>query len=240
MYDFGACPRCKMEIESERLRNSVIVCNHCGYTANMVQRKIEQAAEKSFIVIATGLCALMSFAFVMAVQWDTHTFEVLPLKAKQMIGMTTASDLQRLVEICESRKNVDCQLQATEQLTRFDNEAFASLGKLHFLSNKNKQAIASFSQYFRNGGLNLEASYNFARALEKEGQVEMASQYYETVIDARPETLQITVTRHYINMLIEYNKKSEAKMVLAKIREKGANTKNFMDPVFKELEKSVQ
>lgn len=240
MYNFGACPRCQLEIQSERLRSSVIVCNHCGFTGNLNQRKLEKSAEKKFITIATSVCALLTFSFVMIVKWDTYSLEVLPLKAKQLVGMSSAEDLKRIVEICEDRKNLECQISGLEDLSKIDNEARAQLGKIYFLKDQNKLAVQRFSDYFRNGGLSFEASYMFARSLEKDGQIELASQYYESVLNSKPDTLQITVTRHYINMLTEYNKRDQAKLVLSKIREMGANTKNFMDPVFKELERSVQ
>lgn len=240
MYDFGACPRCQMEIPSERLRESVIICSHCGHTTNQKQTQLEKKAEKRYVTLVTSLCAVLTMAFVLVVQWDNHVMEALPLKAKQMMGAASAGDLTRLREICKDRKNLECQVEVTQQLTRVDNEAFAELGKMQYLMGKHREAMRSFSKYFDNGGLSLDASYHYARSLEKDGQVEQAAKYYEDVIAGKPDTLQITVTKNYIKMLMEYNRKQQAKNVLANIRKRGSNTTDFMDPVFKELERSVQ
>lgn len=240
MYDFGACPRCQMEIPSVRLRESVIVCSHCGFTTNQKQTQIEKKADKRYIAIVSSFCAAMTMAFVFIVQWDNHVIEVLPLKAKQILGAASADDLIRIREICGDRKNLTCQLETNIQLSRMDNEANADLGKMYYLIGENKKAIATFEKYFANGGLSLDASYHFARSLEKDGQVEQASKRYEDVIAAKPDTLQITVTKNYIKMLMDYDKRNQAKNVLKKIRRRGTSSSDFMDPVFKELERSVQ
>lgn len=240
MYDFGACPRCQMEIPSERLRESVIICSHCGYTTNQKQNQIEEKADKRYIALVSSICAAMTMAFVLIVQWDTHVLEAVPIKAKQMMGAASADELVRIREICEERKNLECQLEANKQLSRLDSEAYADLGKMLYLMGENKQAIAAFTKYFENGGLSLDASYHFARSLERDGQVEQASKHYEEVIAAKPDTLQITVTKNYIKMLMEYNKKKQARNVLKKIRKRGTSASDFMDPIFKELERSVQ
>ncbi len=240
MYDFGACPRCQMEVPSERLRESVIVCSHCGFTTNQKQIQIEKKADKRYITLVSSLCAVLTMAFILIVQWDTHVLEVLPLKTKQLMGAASARDLIRIQEICEDRKNLTCQLEALQQLSRLDNEAYADLGKMLYLMGENKQAMTAFTKYFQNGGLSLDASYHFARSLEKDGQVEQASKHYEDVIAAKPGMLQITVTKNYIKMLMEYNKKKQARTVLKKIRKHGTSTSDFMDPIFKELERSIQ
>lgn len=240
MYDFGSCPRCQMELSSERLQNEVIVCNHCGYTGDKVQSKKEKKAEKRFIQTLTAFCAMITVLFVMIVQWDTFFIEIIPLKTKQLAGSADLADLQRIQQICASRKNLDCQMQAYKAMAPLDNEAYAELGRMQSLLGDTKTALVSFQNYFKNGGLSLDASYNYARTLEKDGQIDKASEYYDNVLAAKPNVLQITVTKNYIKMLMDYNKKKQAKVVLLRIRRKGSNTKEFMDPVFKELEKSIQ
>jgi hypothetical protein len=100
---------------------------------------------------------------------------------------------------------------------------------------KNEEAAKTLELYFRDGGISLDASYDYARALEALGNVDMAGKYYQSILDSKPDTLQITVTKRYVQMLIDFNRRAEAKKVLASVRDKGSNTENFMDMVFQDL-----
>lgn len=235
MYDFGVCPRCQMEIASERLQASPIVCNHCGFTGDrnekIRERKLEKRKQSLMYTISAGLVAV----FIGLVIWDSHILTAVPIQAKKLVGMASPNDFQSLNEICKKRGNLECQINALKELSKSHNEANAQLGKIYLLSKKFQDAETTLQKYFREGGISLDASYDYARALEELGNVEMASRYYQAILDKKPDTLQITVTKRYIKMLLDYNRKSEAKKVLASIRKKGSNTADFMETVFENL-----
>jgi glutaminase len=235
MYDFGVCKQCKMEISEERLQAQPVVCNHCGYSPSENQTRVAKSLDRKVRSTMYTISISMCFVFVGLVIWDNHILTAAPIQAKQLLGMASAEDHETMYEICKQRLNVKCQIENLKSLAKYKNEALATLGKTYLLLKKNEEAAKTLELYFRDGGISLDASYDYARALEALGNVDMAGKYYQSILDSKPDTLQITVTKRYVQMLIDFNRRAEAKKVLASVRDKGSNTENFMDMVFQDL-----
>src|SRR5690606_24630914 len=164
--------------------------------------------------------------FIQAVNWDRHSFEIIPLTIKEFAGVANLNDYRRLTEICIERKKWDCTESSLAK--RFalsphsELEALADLGEVQYKRQKVREAADSLNQYFAQGGLNLDASYTYARALSDIGDLEQASTVYDRILKSKPDTLQVTVAQNYIRVLMKAQRHRQAKEVLEEIRESGA------------------
>lgn len=241
---FGVCPRCKMEISEERLRESLVVCQHCGFSDLKSNRALDKKIYQNFVrssVLVTGLLVL---SFIQAVNWDQYSLSIIPLKVKETAGIAQLDDYKDLAQACEDRKKWDCLenslLQSFRLSPNTEIESLAKLGKIQFQRGKNAEAIQTLKTYFEQGGISLEASYDYARALSQTGMVDQASQVYQQILESKPETLQVTVAQNYIRLLMKNNRYKEAKDILETIRDSGSNANMFMDKEFQQLETYVK
>lgn len=242
--EFGMCPRCKMDIAEDRLREPLVVCQHCGFSDPKSDRKLEKKIYSHFLRTSLIVTGLLLAGFIQAVNWDQYSLSIIPLKVKELSGIANLQDYQQLSKICEERKKWDCVETSLRQRytlsPRTEIEALAQLGKLQYKRGKLAESLQSLKTYFDQGGISLDASYDYARALSQRGFVDQASQVYEQILEAKPETLQITVAQNYVRLLMKNNKYREAKTLLEDIRKSGSNANLFMDKEFQELETYVK
>ena len=130
------------------------------------------------------------------------------------LGMGSDSNYEAVQNICLDRKMVECvQNSLEDQLA--DNptnlDALKKLGKLHYQTKNYADALDTFNTYFTNKGDDLLTAYYFAKTLSLEGETEQAIQYFEFVLESKPDVLQVTVTETYMDMLMAANKLEAAK-----------------------------
>jgi len=239
MFQFGACPRCQNELSSERLAFQPLVCNHCGFTANAIDTKVEQQFEKRFLKIGIVVALFLGLGFVQAANWDQYALEIIPLKIKEITGTASTSDLSRIAEICVERFKHDCVESAyASKGHKGDNEAFADLGKYQARRGKKQDALKSFTAYFKNGGQDLESAYQFAKVLGETGQTDASITYFESVLKAKPETLQITVMQNYVKMLVANGRAAQALVAIEGTRKSSSTANLFMEPEYQSLKLS--
>ena len=94
----------------------------------------------------------------------------------------------------------------------------AKLGEFQYRRNRLESASKTYKEYFTKKGSSVKAAYNYARILEKQGQVEFALSYYQYALNARPNTVQITVMRAYINLLVKSGQVNKARQELVKFK----------------------
>ena len=238
MMQFGSCPRCQQVIPNDRLYSRPLICPSCGFTENLHESTLQIGQEKKFIKIALAVTAFLIVAFYQSVHWDVYAFEILPLKIKQLSGVVSARDLDRIAEICIERKKHECVEDAYASKARIyrDTEALSLLGQYQVKREKWQEAANTFRSYFNQGGLDLEASYQFAKSLGKVGQVEDSVRYFDQVLQAKPETLQITVVQNYVKMLMDNGRKDQALQVIEETRKSSPTANSFMQAEFSELQ----
>jgi tetratricopeptide (TPR) repeat protein len=236
MLQFGMCSRCQTEIPEDRLSQRPVVCPTCGFTHNSQEVKAEIQFERRFIKVAVGLALAMILGFIQTATWDKFALEIVPLKIKSGIGMASPTDLKRIVQICLERFRHDCVESAYADLAnQGDIEALADLGKFQVRRRNNQNALQTFTQYFKRGGLDLEASYQYAKVLGEVGQTEQSASYFDHVLKARPETLQVTVTQNYVRMLINNGRRDQALKLINSIRKTSPTASMFMQDEYKSL-----
>lgn len=243
MSVLGACPVCKTQIDQERVNSGLNICQACGYAQNSREKEITMGLQKTYIKVVTGLSFLMVAGYIHSVNWDNHFAEIIPLKAKQTVGAASAEDLSRIAEICKEREKADCVEEALSDRTANQpgNISFlAQYGKVLSQNNKKERAVAIFSQYFANGGTELEAAYEFAKVLGDTGRYDDAIKYYRFVLDAKPGTLQITVSHNFVDMLVRAGRYELAREVIEGIRKKGENASLFMEDRLQKIRQLTQ
>lgn len=241
MTHFGHCPACGTEIPPERQFNESIICE-CGWNASLKNKK-ESSKQIDRICISIALfAALLIGSFIHTVNWDKHFFTIIPLKAKQTLSVATADELRQISEICTDRKKWACSeeaLKAAHQVDPADLTHLELLGSLQVKQNNMLSASKTYSIYFSNNGTNLDAKYNYAKALAAINDVKKAEKYFKDVLRAKPAILQITVTRHYISMLVKNDQLSKAKKVIEHFRRQGSNTGLFMNKEYKSIKQKL-
>lgn len=237
MLEFGACPRCKSDISPERKKASLVICNHCGFVLSESEEQLNDHVENK-TMITFGLIATFWIAsFIQLSQWDKHSLSILPILAKQTAGMATMADLESKAEMCMDLKKYDCVEQA--YLKTAQNDTSKLLRAAHFQMKRAKynEAAQTYYKFFTSGGQDLEASYSYAKALAELGQVDEAVKYFDQVLAAKPDVLQITVVNNYVKLLVKYQRFEQAKVLIEKIRKDGGPTAgSFMEAEFQQIQ----
>ena len=235
MLEFGACPLCKLEISEERKRATPYICNHCGFTSSNDQ-KVQDQVEKKSITYFAALSVFVVAAHIQLANWDKHALSVIPLAVKDLIGATSVADLEAKSEICMDLKKWDCVETSFVEAAKQDATKWQRAGDFQMKRASYAHAAKSYYEFFQKGGESLEVSYNYAKALAQLGQVDEAVQYFDQVLAARPETLQVTVVQNYVKLLMDHQRYDQAKVLISKVRsQSGPAGEQFMDEEFKKI-----
>ena len=236
MMAFGACPQCKLDISEERKKQSPVVCNHCGFTGSKSQTQFEARGEKKTIIVFSSLMVFMLASFIQLMNWDNYSLEIIPLKIKSTLGGLSQPDLERSAEICMELKKWDCVESNYSTIGQLDSTLLPRLGAFQMKRAKYNEAAQSFYGFFQKGGSDLEASYNYAKSLAQLGQADEAIKYFDQVLAAKPDVLQVTVVHNYVKLLMTHQRFEQAKKLIADIRKTSPESQSFMDTEYKKIQ----
>lgn len=234
--EFGVCPRCKMEVAVDRKSLATVVCNHCGKTISNNEEKLERSIENStlkFMVLFTVFVLVGGFLLT---NWDTHSLEVIPLKVKELIGMTSPSDREQLASICLDLKKYDCVEEQYKKAAQIDPQKYIRLGQFQLQRGEQQAASGSFAIYFQNGGTDINAAYEYAKLLGDAGQIDAAVKYFEQILDAKKDVLQVSVIYAYVKALVKSGKYAEAKNLIENVRKQAPTGEQFMADEMTQIE----
>src|SRR5262249_49366836 len=93
-------------------------------------------------------------------------------------------------------------------------------------------------EFFSKGGVDLEGSYMFAKALGQVGMVDEASKYYDYVLGQKPDVLQVTVVQNYVKLLMEANRLDQAQKLIEGVRKQSEASAYFMEDEFKKIKEA--
>ena len=235
MLEFGACPRCKLDISAERKKLRPLICEHCGYTESNLAH-VRGEVEKKSIIIMAGIAVLAVVALAQLNAWDKYWLSSIPLSIKETIGMASAADHESRASMCFDLKKWDCTEAAYVKTAERDPKLFERAGAFQIKRGKFNEAAQSYYKFFQAGGQSLEASYNYAKSLAQLGKVDDAIKYFDQVLAARPETLQVTVVNNYVKLLVEHQRFVEAKRLIERVRKDGGSTAgSFMEAEFQKI-----
>tara|TARA_Y100001935_G_C17304460_1_gene511355 strand:+ start:2104 stop:2754 length:651 start_codon:yes stop_codon:yes gene_type:complete len=205
-----------------------MVCNHCGFTSTRTNDKVNRQVESQFLKISIGFSILIAASFVQVANWDSHFLGVIPLQIKSLTGSMNPSDYEKMGEICLERKKYDCVERSYQHTASQSLETRKRYADFLIKRDKIRPAAEQYRQYFVNGGVDLEATYNYAKVLAQLGQFEESTELFQQVIDAKPDTVQITVLHHYVRALIHANQLQKAKALIEEVRGKSVQANSFM------------
>lgn len=235
MLEFGACPQCKLDISPERKKIMPIICNHCGYTSGN-NDKLENEIQKKTITAFIAVSIFVVAAHIQLSNWDKYSLSIIPLVVKETIGADGPSDFEAKAEMCMELKKWDCVETSYLKAASHDPALLRRAGDFQMKRQKWNPAAQSYYKFFQAGQQNLEVSYSYAKALAKLGQVDDAVKYFDQVLAAKPETLQVTVVQNYVKLLMDAQRFDQAKVLISKIRkESGPAGESFMEDEFKKI-----
>lgn len=235
-YGTGTCPRCQLDISEERKKSAPVICNHCGFTLSTNMSKHIEGGERRTITIFAGVLTLLCFSFMLVMNWDIHSLEIIPLKIKETIGMSSNSDVERMGEICMDLKKWDCVETSYGHAANKDAQALPRLGDFQMKRAKWQAAAQTYYRFFQAGGQDLDASYNYAKALSQLGEVDEAVKYFDMVLAAKPDVRQVTVVQNYVKLLMDHQRYDQAKTLIQGIRKQGPDSSLFMETEYKQIQ----
>jgi tetratricopeptide (TPR) repeat protein len=226
------CPRCSQNIAAERFEAEVVVCNHCGFTADAFTTQTQNQIERQYIKTAIITGIFIVAAFIQVVEWDQYFLSIIPLKMKQITSLASSDDLRKIVQICEARMHHSCVETALAELSVKEpnnSDIMYDLGEIRRKTGHTAAAVDAYKGHFARGGNSAEAAYQLARIMEFNGQYDEAQNYYTRALLAKPDVLQVTVIQSYVNMLIKLGKATDARAIIADVRKKnGPSAQYFM------------
>lgn len=236
------CPRCQSEVSKERLSEAVIICNHCGYTAEGPAHRFDYKTDKKSIQLIAAISALLIVALVHSGNWGGAATQIIPLKLKAWTGFADESDYRAIADICIARIKQDCVEKALAQVMDLNPTAIevkAELASFLMRSGREAQAESYFADYFKSGGMSAESAYEFAKLLEKQNRIDEASKYYDIALVNKPDSLQVTIVQSYVKMLMSVGRLLEARTVIDSVRNQGESAKAFMTKEYDEITSSM-
>lgn len=236
MLEFGACPRCKQDISPERKSKNPVICDHCGYTVSQIEGAQAEVDKKSIqFMIGIGVFAIA--CYVQILNWDSAWLQIIPLSVKETIGLSSNADIEAKAGICMELKKWECVEQQYVRAAQAQPALWERAGHFSMQRAKYNEAAQNYYKFFQSGGQNLEASYNYAKALAQLGQVDEAVKYFDQVLAARPDVLQVTVVQNYVKLLMEHQRFDQAKVLIDKVRKDGGpSAGSFMDEELKKIQ----
>lgn len=243
MSDFGHCPKCGNEIPDSRQFNGMVVCE-CGWTNSSANEEARASSTDKICIRISIFAAILVIAFLQVVNWDIHAFSIVPLKVAQYTGFASTETLEKIVTICSERKKTSCTEDALMQIWEKDSnntDALERLGELQTQLGNSVDALKTYDLLFglKDVKPNDDSRFNYAKALAANEKNDEAERLFRKILKSKPNTLQITVTRHYIKLLVKNEKYGRAKATLDHFRRKGKNTRMFMQKEYKEIQKKL-
>ena len=209
------CPVCGSSLKKA---GQTSFCS-CGWSKSFNQKakqSTQRKIAKNIIIAGFGLMA----GIVYIGSWGSASLEIAPLKVRQWTGQLNASSADRLKNICMKSKKYDCVEKAQKSFFQSsgDIKALEELGEFQYRRHKFDQAEQTYHQYFTKKGTSVKSAYNYARLLEKKGKKEHAISYYQYALKTRPHSLQVTVMRSYIDLLVQMGKTNQARQELSRLK----------------------
>jgi tetratricopeptide (TPR) repeat protein len=207
------------------------VCGACGHVLSNNQSDYDSKTAKNVMVYLLFFAIVVVTVFFQVRNWDRHAISVIPLQIKAAIGALNVQDLEERAAMCLERRYYDCTEEdytGVANATR-DPKMILRLGKFQISREKYADAARTFQAYFQVGGNDMSAQISYAKALGQIGNIDEASNWYERILAAKPDVVQVTVIQNYVKLLLAANKTERAKELVAFVQE-NANS-GFMSEV---------
>lgn len=232
------CPRCSTDLNNELRYVNLLICPTCGWTDSSKEQKLAFHIELRFIKTAILFSLFAVISFIHTAEWDRYWAAVVPLQAKKLTGQAVPDDYLKLINICKERRNLSCVIDSYRSLLALEpnNEAASeAFGLLLNQKSMHEEAVKVYANYFSLGGKSAVAAYYFASSLVKTDRLPVAEKYFKYALDAKPDVIQITVARAYVDTLMKSKQYDLALKVIEDYRAKGESL--FLENQYQEAKK---
>jgi tetratricopeptide (TPR) repeat protein len=198
---------------------------------------------------SSGVAALVGFTLVFVggllhiLNWDKFAFEIIPIKTKQIVGMASVQDLQKIAEICEVRRKYPCQQTALWQAFQKDpsqKEILVKLGELQMDTEDYTAALRTYTAYFKANGKDIGARFEYARALSETGKPKEAKKQFQYVLSVSRDPIQTPeMARVYVKFLIKTKDYATAKHVIVSTRRGNRSAAYFLEKELKAINSAL-
>ena len=235
------CPACKKDIPLERQFGDTVICD-CGWSQQFSHKKkhASKLNANSMTLIAFALLIILSLVHI--THWDTYSLKIIPLKAKQSLGLAKLDELKEIASICIKRKKIECTIKAKEASYKQESDLnlLLELGEHYSQLGREQEAQSTYRRYFEQGGDSLDAHYEYARLLDQFGEIYKATKHYKTLLtSSTPLSKKAKYTRAYVRMLIEHRKWALAKRAIYTYRKASQSGYFFMEDELLIINKSI-
>lgn len=235
-----SCPSCFKSIPATQSYEGVYICE-CGQRVASRNPNDKAASKSSFWLVVLGIFVLAGFLH--AANWDNHFFEIIPLKTKQLLGVASLNELEKIAAICEDRKKNFCQEQALSEAFAIDNkkrDRLIKIAELQISRSGYEDSTNTLSKYFKAGGKDRLARYNLAVSLAKTGKTTEAKKQLHYLVFSTKGSLDAQAARTYVSLLMESGDYQTAQKVVRHCRGLGNNTAMFLETEWKEIQKKLK
>ncbi len=165
-----------------------------------------------------GISVLILVSFISVATWDIYAYRGTSLYVKGALGWQTLGEKSELADICFELKKYDCVEKLYVELAASGGTTeLAQLGHLLVRRQKYQKAAATYRQLIVLDSQNIEARFQFAKALGELGQIDEASKQFEYVLRSKPGVLQVTVAQKYVNYLIKAHRVEQARRLIQRL-----------------------
>lgn len=234
------CQQCDSIKDVEVLSPNLSVCKNCGWIWSKSDFELKQATKFRYQMTAISLSAALTLTLFLTVIWGRHAVEISYLKTKEVIGIASKEDLYKKAQISIEVGYNEGAISTLENLcTLHPDELFAKemLIDLYYKTKQYGKLVKTGADYFSKNGTQTETAYQFAKSLESQGHIDKAIEYFEFILNAKPDQFQVTVTQSYIHLLKANFMYNEAISLINRIGKLGNNAANYLNVELKEIVK---
>lgn len=223
MFQQEICPDCGTLIPAERMDEDMVVCT-CGYTKSASQVNFEKSRNKSSSYVIIGLSLFLMASFIHTAKWGKDSVKVTPLEVSRVLGTISPNQALALGDMSMDKKFL---MQAEKMYSVFleenpeDLEANQKMGMLLFRQKKFEEAAVYLEKYFLNDGDDQITLFSYGKSLTETQDLGDAEEVFLKLINAKPETYQITVVQALVDLYIEQGKLTEAKSFISSLIKPG-------------------
>ncbi|MBK8201735.1 MAG: hypothetical protein IPK68_05245 [Bdellovibrionales bacterium] len=234
-----SCPICGKTITRDRIFLQMAVCE-CGWTSSLRSAHSESQRDSRTATGLVGAAVLLVLGVIHVIQWDSYAVEIALIKGKELAGIAQIADLERKVEICERRGELNCVAATLSKLHLHNSKEIKYTSALALVQSKLgrwSDATLTFADYVKAGGRESEILFEYAKVLATTSKIEMAVTYFDHILESKPGVIQIKVTRAYVNMLMANGRFDQARVIIERVRKLGENAAYFLDDEMREIQR---
>ena len=224
------CPTCQRPIDTDRIIQNKAYCS-CGQVVNFASDR-DRATD--FILVKRLFLLVMAGILITAhmITWGSHSFEIVPLKIKYLLGAASLNDLQSISTICDEQRRWACETQALSDLFHKNPSNLSYLAKLAQVQadhNQLEAAKANYDSYFHMGGSDETVRLQYANLLESVGDSRNAKRQFSYLINSRHTKPQFEIAREYVHFLMKNHDYPDAKNIIRRYRRSSPTAALFLN-----------